>query len=68
MSIPKEDLVLGAAYHVEARNFSFAIWDGKEFQGLCFKFGQYFMDGEFHYDDGAPYGTVTPLEKLEPST
>ena len=64
--VAKDDLKVGRAYYVSARNFSYAIWDGKEFQGLRYKFGTYFIDGELHYDDGPPHGTVLPFEELKP--
>jgi hypothetical protein len=63
----KEELKVGRAYYVSARNFSYAIWDGKEFNGLRYKFGTWFMDKELHYDDGAPFGTVLPFEELVPN-
>lgn len=63
--IPKDELVAGAAYKVDARNFGTAIWDGKAFQGLRYKFNSAFMSSEYHWDDGAPYGTVKPLKMLE---
>lgn len=63
--IHKESLVVGAAYKVAARNFQFALWDGKKFAGVRNKFGQNFIDYEYHWDDGPPYGTVKPLRRLE---
>ena len=64
--IKVEDLIIGAAYHGDGRNFDIAIWDGMQFQGVRQKFGSWFIDGENHWDDGAPHGTFKPLEKLEP--
>lgn len=63
--LKKEDLEQGAAYRVKARNFGIAIWDGKAFQGLRCKFGSCFMSSEDHWDEGAPFGTVKPLYKLD---
>lgn len=63
--IKKEDLKHGSAYAVRARNFDVAIWDGEKFQGLRFKFGDWYMDDEKHWDEGAPFGTVKPLYELE---
>ncbi len=34
MYIKKEDLILGAKYKVDARNFEEATWNGTEFIGL----------------------------------
>lgn len=66
--ITKENLMVGRAYYVEARNFDYAIWDGDAFNGVRYKMGTYFVDKEYHWDDGAPYGTVKPLELLETCT
>ena len=65
--IPKEELLVGQAYYVSARNFSYALWDGEEFVGMRYKFGTWFPDKELHYDDGAPHGTVMPFELLRPT-
>jgi hypothetical protein len=62
--IPKDQLEIGAAYEVDGRNFSVAIWDGEVFQGVRLKFGRYYIDGEYHYDDGGMHGTCTPLRRL----
>lgn len=62
--IKKEDLLQGEAYMVNARNFSSAIWTGESFAGLRFKFGDYFIDHEYHWDDGPPHGTVKPIRLL----
>lgn len=37
----------------------------KAFYGLRYKFGSTFVEREYHWDTGAPYGTVKPLELLE---
>jgi len=62
--IELEDLIIGAVYIVSARNFSIAIWDGHQFQGLRYKFGDYFIFPEDHYDSDDKYGTAQPLVKL----
>jgi hypothetical protein len=59
--IHKEDLKIGAAYKGEGRNFNVAIWTGDKFAGLRYKYGEYFMDEEYHWDDEAPFGTFKPL-------
>ena len=58
------ELERGAAYEVDARNFSVAIWDGEAFQGLRFKMGEYYMFPEYHWDTHDFYGTVKPIRKL----
>jgi hypothetical protein len=63
--IPKADLIVGKQYRCLARNFEVGTWNGTGFDYLRCKFGHKFMDIEYHYDDGAPYGTVKPLEIFE---
>lgn len=57
----------GALYRINARNFSIGIYDedNQGFIGIRTKFTMQFLDLEFHWDTGAPYGTVKPLEFLE---
>lgn len=63
--IPKDELIVGKKYLCDARNFSVGTWNGKEFEYMRYKFGDRFPDTEYHYDDGAPYGTVKPFEIFE---
>ena len=62
--IPKDQLIVGALYRIQARSYSKAIWNGTDFDGVRTKWGDKFWFGEYHYDDGAPYGTVKPYELL----
>lgn len=62
--IAKADLVPGRTYKVQARNFFTGMWDGNVFHGLRYKFGSWFVDREYHYDDGPPSGTVKPIQKI----
>ena len=62
--LPKNALEVGAKYKCKARNFTVGRWDGKVFHYTRNKFGQTFPDTEYHWDDGPPYGTVKPLEKV----
>lgn len=62
--IPKDQLEVGADYECEARNFTEGTWDGGRFRYVRFKFGDTYADYEYHWDDGAPYGTVKPLKRL----
>ena len=62
--IPKTELVAGVLYRCEARNFTEGRWNGESFDYMRTKWCFEFPDTEFHYDDGAPYGTVKPLEVL----
>jgi hypothetical protein len=63
--IPLEELEVGAAYELEARNIHIGIWDGKEFHGIRYKFGDRFMDSEIHYDLDDHHGTAQAIAKLE---
>lgn len=63
--IKKEELIVGKKYKCYARNFSVGTWNGESFSYMRSKFGSTFEDTEFHYDDGAPFGTVKPLKLLD---
>lgn len=58
------DLEVGARYEVDARNFTEAVWNGKEFRGMREKFGHTYEAGELHWDTDDHYGTVKPLRKI----
>ena len=62
--IPKEQLKKGVFYIVDARNFNLAVWQGDYFVGVRNKWGALFADREYHYADGAPYGTVKPIREF----
>ena len=65
--IPLADCEKGHLYKVRCRNFVLGIFDGETgFIGIRAKFGNRFLDTEFHWDQGPPYGTVLPLEDLGP--
>jgi hypothetical protein len=55
-------------YRIDSRNLAFGVFDinTKGFVGIREKFGDYFLFTEYHYDTGAPFGTVHPKEELEP--
>lgn len=61
--LKKDELEEDVTYVVSARNFKEAVWNGKSFTGMRYKFGDVFPFNEYHWDDGAPYGTVKPLRK-----
>lgn len=52
----------GYLYRLRSRNLSFGIYnkDNKGFIGIRTKFGSKFLDTEYHWDTGAPYGTACP--------
>lgn len=60
--IPMTECVKGHLYAIRSRNLSFGVYDGDEgFVGIREKFGDLFLFTEFHYDQGPPFGTVTPI-------
>jgi hypothetical protein len=53
------DCVKGRVYKIGCRNLVFGVFDGHEgFIGIRTKFGSRYLATEYHYDQGAPYGTV----------
>lgn len=67
--IPVDDCIHGGLYKVYARNFSLGVYNKREqgFIGIRHKFTMEFLDTEYHWDTGAPYGTVKPTDLLEHS-
>lgn len=65
--LPLEKCEHSGLYRVDARNFSLGVYNEKDkgFIGIRTKFTMVFLDLEFHWDTGAPYGTVKPSEFLE---
>lgn len=63
--IPMEEMIVGALYLCNARNFYLGIWNGERFDYMRYKFGQTFPDTELHWDEGPPFGTVKPLLLLK---
>lgn len=53
-------------YRIRSRNLDFGVYraDRKGFLGLREKFGDVYPFTEYHYDTGAPCGTVKPVEEL----
>jgi len=58
--LKKGELKFGNMYVVDARACEHAMWDGKTFHYVRYKFGGYFYDEDDHWDDG---GTVKPLRE-----
>jgi len=63
-TVPLEELIVGEAYELEARNIRIGVWDGKEFHGIRTKFGDRFIDAEIHYDLDARHGTAKAVRRL----
>jgi hypothetical protein len=53
-------------YRIRSRNLSFGVFREETggFIGLREKQGHIYAFEEYHWDNGPPYGTVTPLEEL----
>lgn len=59
----------GWVYRLRSRNLAFGVFvkESNGFIGLREKFGHKYLFAEYHWDTGAPFGTVCPLEELEPA-
>lgn len=55
-------------FRIHSRNLGFGVFDRMTygFTGIREKFGHEYLFEEYHYDTGAPHGTVNPIEPLEP--
>ena len=64
--IPVESCEDRRLYRIRSRNLIVGVYreDRKGFIGLRDKFGNVYPFTEYHYDTGAPYGTVKPQEEL----
>lgn len=58
--IAKEDMVVNGIYLVDGRNLDLGVWNGEGFDYMRRKWGHIYPDVEYHWDNGAPYGTVKP--------
>jgi len=65
--IPLESCEDRFLYKISSRNLSLGIFNVKNngFIGVREKFGSHYLFTEFHWDTGAPFGTVHPFEKLD---
>lgn len=65
--IPLDQCEDGAVYRIHSRNLAVGVFVKERggFIGIRTKWGQRFLFCEYHWDTGAPHGTVKPLEKLE---
>lgn len=63
--IPIASCIKGRVYKIRSRNLRFGVYDGNEgFIGIRTKFGRRYLDTEYHWDQGPPYGTVRTMEDL----
>ena len=61
--IPVDKMEVGW-YLADGRNFSIGYWNGEEFEYTRHKWGMQYEATEYHWDTGAPHGTVKPIRKL----
>jgi hypothetical protein len=64
--IPLDACVDHGVYRVNARNLAVGVFraETRGFIGIREKFGEQYLFTEYHWDSGAPHGTVKPLEKI----
>lgn len=65
--IPLDECEHQGFYRIRCRNFDYGVFNErtKGFVGIREKFGSTYLFTEYHWDTGAPFGTVTPIELLE---
>ncbi len=66
--IPLSDCQHGYLYHFRARNFCLGVFNAQTngFVGIREKFGNEYLFTELHWDADPMFGTVQPIELLEP--
>jgi len=66
--IPMKECEHGYLYRIASRNLSFGVYDEsvQGFIGIRYKFGDRYLFTEYHWDTGEPFGTVCPINKIEP--
>jgi len=64
--IPQKECKNRKLYRIRSRNLSFGVYNEETggFLGLREKFGDVYVFEEYHWDTGAPHGTVSPKEEL----
>jgi hypothetical protein len=66
VAVPMNECKARFLYKIYSRNLEYGVYDGKGgFIGIRIKFGNRYLDTEYHYDTGAPYGTVRPDKEIE---
>jgi hypothetical protein len=65
--IPFDELKHKGVYRIHSRNLDVGIFNEatRGFLGIREKFGSEYLFEEYHWDTGAPFGTVHALEFLE---
>jgi hypothetical protein len=66
--IPLEECKDGYLYKISSRNLTYGVYraEVKGFIGIREKFFNEYLFTEFHYNTGAPFGTVFPIAEIEP--
>lgn len=64
-AIPKDKLEVGATYEGKCRNFKEALWNGTEFFGTRYKFGEWHIDHVNHFQDDNGYDLFVPIKKID---
>jgi hypothetical protein len=61
--IPLDQCKHGYGYKIRSRNLSYGVFNAKKngFIGIRLKFGERYLFAEYHWDTGAPHGTVKPI-------
>jgi len=60
-----QDLIPGRLYRLRSRNLQFGVWDGQNgFIGIRTKFGDRFLDKEYHWDYSKHHGTVCAAKDM----
>ena len=64
--IPRAECKKGGLYFVFSRNLTLAVCSehNNGFVGIREKFGDYYLFTEYHWETGAPFGTVSPKKLL----
>lgn len=64
--IPLENCRNRGVYRIDSRNLTIGVFDEihQSFIGIREKFGSRYLFAEYHWDTGAPFGTVRPQEML----
>lgn len=67
LRIPLEGCKHSYLYKIFSRNLRLGVFNAqsKGFIGIRTKFGYRYLFTEYHYDFGAPFGTVNPKKELE---
>ncbi|MCC6898755.1 MAG: hypothetical protein IT377_07255 [Polyangiaceae bacterium] len=67
--IPRDDVVVGRAYVIHARNGGVGVAvdeDGRlGYRLKREKFGDHFLFVEYDWDEGRPFGTAIPLDPID---